>query len=229
MYSWLSWTSYLSLLISLSVLILEIIAFWKIFEKAGEHWRYIFIPWFNLFVLSRIAGRTDLFLYMIWWFSAAILFAFLNIYILVLLSSLFVGIIAWIISYSIAKNFWRTNSAALVFVVSPINYLVLWFSDDQYIYQSSTNHTKIQISPKNPIDENILKDIEEEIHTKHLWEYEKSNTIGGNDWDDDIWSWNFKNTQNIPNVNDYPNNWNTSNIPNVIDYPNNWNTPNIYS
>lgn len=198
MHSWLFWRSYLSLLIGLLVLILEIIAFWKMFEKAGEHGRYIFIPWFNLSVLSRIARRTDLFLYIIWWFIACILFWCLGLKMLFILVYLFTMIFCWMISYSVAKNFWRTSSAAPVFVVSPINYLVLWFSDDKYMYKNGQLVLKKTV--EKPIDENILNDIENEIHTKHLWEINNINPFDEDYWtDDNIWNWSIQYSQNIPN------------------------------
>lgn len=230
MYSWLLWTSFLYLLIVSSVFILEIIAFWKMFEKAGEHGRYILIPWFNLFVLSRIARRTELFWYMIWWLVVGILCASLGLKILFILVDLFTIVICWILNYSIAKNFWRTNSAALVFVVSPINYLALWFSDDQYIYKD--NKLIINRSVKRSIDENILRDIENEIHTKHLWENTNTNTSDNNYWNNNcIWNSNIQNPQNFQtpqnfqnpqNTNIYQNNWMNKDVIS-------WNTPSIYN
>lgn len=114
--------------------------------------------------------------------------------------------------------------------------MALWFSDDQYMYKD--NKLIINRPVKRSIDENILRDIENEIHTKHLWENTNTNTSDNNYWNNNcIWNSNIQNPQNFQTSENSQNSINSQNNPNYPNYLNNWinkdvmswSTPSIYN
>jgi hypothetical protein len=48
-------------LLSIGLMVLLIVAWWKLFEKAGEHGWAAIIPFYNTYVLYKISGKTKLF------------------------------------------------------------------------------------------------------------------------------------------------------------------------
>jgi hypothetical protein len=48
-------------LLSIALMVLLIVAWWKLFEKAGEHGWAAIIPFYNTYVLYKISGKTKLF------------------------------------------------------------------------------------------------------------------------------------------------------------------------
>ena len=63
-----SWAPFFSsgfLFFSLALLVIAIIGGWKVFEKAGQPGWAILIPFFNLYILLKIAGRPG------WWAADA--------------------------------------------------------------------------------------------------------------------------------------------------------------
>lgn len=206
------------------VIVLLAISFWKIFEKAWEHGRYALIPIFDVFIVSRIAQKINNFRYLLWWAAWALLFWYWHISILFILCSIFASVQGYIISYSVAQHFWWRTSASIVFALSPwIKWIVLWLSSDQYIFENGQVHHEIKIPPKKPIDANILNDIENEIHTKHLWETNNTNSFGEDYWtDDNIWDWSVQYPQNISTSQNIPNSQNIQ-PSQTIQSPNNYN------
>ncbi len=52
-----------SSMINLAVLVLTVIAYWMVFEKAGEAGWKALIPFYNEYILFKVSGKKDLF----WW------------------------------------------------------------------------------------------------------------------------------------------------------------------
>lgn len=104
------------LIISLVVLLIMIIAVWKIFVKAGRPGILAIIPFVNTWQLVKISGNG------------------IGIFILLLIP--FLNIIAlFIVSFGLAKNFGKSGLFAFfgLIVFSFIGYLILGFGKAQYI------------------------------------------------------------------------------------------------
>ena len=102
-------------LIYVAVLALVITAVWKLFKKAGQPGWAAIIPFYNTYVLAKIAGRPD------WWF---ILFfvPFVNIVVLIMLA------------FDIAKVFGKGPLFAFfgLLLFAPIGYMILGFGKSTY-------------------------------------------------------------------------------------------------
>ena len=103
------------IVIYLAVIVLGIVGFWKVFTKAGEAgWKSI-IPFYNVYVLLRIAGRPG------WW--------------LILFLIPFVNFVIWIIvSIDLARSFGKgTGFGVGLIFLGFIFMLILGFGDAQYV------------------------------------------------------------------------------------------------
>ena len=106
----------LLMIIYFAVLIVGIVALWKVFQKAGEPGWAAIIPIYNMYVLLKIAGRPG------WW--------------LLLLLVPFVNLIVYVVlSLDIAKNFGKSQLFGIVglWLFSFIGYLILGFGDAKYV------------------------------------------------------------------------------------------------
>lgn len=107
-------------LIWLAIWVLYIVAFWKVFEKAGEAgWKSI-IPFYNIWVMFEIAGRPG------WW--------------MFLMFIPFVNFVVWIIlSLDMAKAFGKSPVFAIfgLWIFSFIGYMMLGFGDAKYVGASA--------------------------------------------------------------------------------------------
>lgn len=102
----------LILLIAVSAIL---IGWWKIFIKAGYPGWAAFMPIYNLYILVKIAKKPG-------WWTVLLFIPIVNFITFVL------------INLEIARNFGKTPSFGLLLALVPfISYLVLGFSDDQYI------------------------------------------------------------------------------------------------
>ena len=115
-------------IIFLAIAVIQIIAMWKIFSKAGEKgWKAI-IPIYNMVILFKISGLSP-------WL------------ILVYLASIipFVGWIAPIalnavFAYKLAKSFGKDGAWAVgIYFLAPIFYMILAFGKSEYIGPNSQN------------------------------------------------------------------------------------------
>ncbi len=100
----------------LVIWVLVVIAQWKIFTKAGEAgWKSI-IPFYNMYITFRIAGRNG------WWFLALFV-PLVNIFVLLML-----GI-------DLAKHFGKSTAFGVValWLFSVIGYLIVGFGDAEYV------------------------------------------------------------------------------------------------
>jgi len=51
------WLTIFFTIVYIAILVLMIISYWKIFEKAWQPWRGIFIPFYNFYLMLKVAGR----------------------------------------------------------------------------------------------------------------------------------------------------------------------------
>ncbi len=99
----------------LAFVILIIAGFWKTFEKAGQPGWAAIIPFYNIYILLKIAGRPG------WW--------------LILFFVPLVNLIVYIIlSIDVAKSFGKDAlyGIILLWLFSAIGYLILGFGDAEY-------------------------------------------------------------------------------------------------
>lgn len=102
------------LVIWLAVIVLVIAGFWKVFVKAGHPGWMAIIPFLNLYILCKIAGRPG------WW--------------LILLLIPIVGfVVGAIVSIDVAKSFGKSVLFGIgLWLLAPIFYCILGFGKDQY-------------------------------------------------------------------------------------------------
>ncbi len=99
----------------LAVMVLGIVAMWKIFEKAGEPGWAAIIPFYNLYVLFKITWGNG-------WKFLFLLIPFANI------------VFAIITMVKLAKAFGKSGGFAVGLIfLSIIFYCILAFGDAQYI------------------------------------------------------------------------------------------------
>lgn len=110
------------LLLTLAILIIQIIACWKLFTKAGEQgWKSI-IPIYNVITLFKISGLSP-------WIVCAYLLGFIPV-----VGGLIVLGIGIYQSYNLAKSFGKGTGFTVGLVLLPsIFYMILAFSKDEYI------------------------------------------------------------------------------------------------
>jgi len=138
--------------------IISCIAMRKLFKKAGRPWRWGLIPVVNAFLLRTLADEKNLLKYELICSGIFIASIFLGIRILAILSLLWIIVFGFIMNYSLAQNFWWKKSASClfaicnIFFVTWIWYLVLWLSNDEYIWYTWAAHFH-----KNSMDENTVR------------------------------------------------------------------------
>ena len=98
----------------LAILVFVIVALWKVFAKAGQPGWACLIPIFNIYIMTKIAGRP-------WWW-------------LLLLFIPIVGfVIAIILLIDIAKSFGKGVGFAIGLILLPIVFMpILGFGTAQY-------------------------------------------------------------------------------------------------
>ena len=103
------------LLFWLAIAVVAIVGMWKVFAKAGQPGWAVLVPFYNAYVMLKIAGRPG------WW----LLLFFIPL----------VNIaIAIVVAIDIAKAFGQSAvfGVVLLFLLSVIGYLVLGFGNYQY-------------------------------------------------------------------------------------------------
>jgi hypothetical protein len=105
-------------LVYLAVVIFEIAAYWKVFEKAGRPGWGAIIPIYNVYLLLKVAGRPG------WW---------LILYIIPLVNI----VIHIIVSLDVARNFGKGGGFGffMIFLLAPIGIPILGFGGAQYVGQ----------------------------------------------------------------------------------------------
>lgn len=99
----------------LVVWVLSIVAYWRVFEKAGQPGWAAIVPIYNIYVLIKIAGRPG------WW-------------ILLLLIPIVNFFIWLVLALDVAKAFGKSNVFGVVglWLFSLIGYMMLGFGDAKY-------------------------------------------------------------------------------------------------
>jgi len=104
------------MLFMLAIMVVVILGFWKVFEKAGQPGWAAIVPIYKAYILLKIIGRPA------WW--------------LVLFMIPLVNIaIALIVALDVAKSFGQSQAFGIVmlFLLMGIGYLVLGFGNYRYI------------------------------------------------------------------------------------------------
>lgn len=109
-------------LVCFAVAIVQIIAMWKIFTKAGEEgWKAI-IPIYNMVILFKISGL-----------SPWLILCYLATVIPVIGGLVSLGITIYL-AYSLAKSFGKSGAFTVGLVLlAPIFYMILGFGSAQYV------------------------------------------------------------------------------------------------
>jgi hypothetical protein len=104
------------MIVMLALTALFFVAFWKVFTKAGQPGWAALIPFYNAYILTKIAGRPG-------WWVLMLMIPFVNIAFGILLA------------IDIAKAFGQGAAfgVVLLFLLSGIGYLVLGFGDYRYV------------------------------------------------------------------------------------------------
>ena len=105
-------------LILLAVSVVQIIAMWKVFKKAGrEGWEAI-VPFYNIWVLFEISGYPGYYM----------------LFFLIPCAGPFILIVFEILAYiSLSKKFKKSSAFALLLIfVSVVGFCILGFGNDEY-------------------------------------------------------------------------------------------------
>lgn len=109
-----SGTSFLGLLIPLALIVIILVAMWKVFTKAGQPGWAVLIPIYNAYVLCKIAGKPG------WW-------------VILLFIPLVNFIIGIILAIGVANNFGKGAGFGIGLAFLPmIFYPILAFGDATY-------------------------------------------------------------------------------------------------
>ncbi|MFH0907867.1 MAG: DUF5684 domain-containing protein [bacterium] len=102
------------LLIYFAIIILMIVALWKVFSKAGEPGWAAIVPIYNVIVLLKVAGKP-------WWWLLLMLIPLVNI-------------VMFILTYiALANSFGKGGGFAAGLILLPIIFLpILAFDSSQY-------------------------------------------------------------------------------------------------
>lgn len=102
------------LIIQLAILVLMLVAMWKVFTKAGQPGWACIIPIYNIYILTKIAGKPG------WW-------------VLLMFVPVVNFIISILLSLALATNFGKSAGFAIGLLLLPfIFYPILAFGDAQY-------------------------------------------------------------------------------------------------
>ena len=131
-------------ILALVLWILAIIAMWKIFTKAWEAgWKSI-IPFYNIYILYKIAGMKNWFWYTlivfaVWCLVAAICWVESTAYWIVMgIVCLFCWIVAIVVNYKLPRKFgWGVFASILYVLFTWICVLILGFGNYQYEWKKS--------------------------------------------------------------------------------------------
>lgn len=110
------------MVIILAIAIVQIIAMWKVFSKAGEKgWKAI-IPIYNIVILFKISGLSP---WLVLVYLAAII-PFIGWIALIALNA--------VLAYKLAKSFGKDSGWAVgLYFLAPIFYMILGFGKSEYV------------------------------------------------------------------------------------------------
>jgi len=104
------------LLFMLAIMVIVILGFWKVFEKAGQPGWAAIVPLYNAYILLKIVGRPG-------WWLLLFMIPFVNIVIMLL------------VAMDMAKAFGQSQAFGIVllFLLGGIGYLILGFGNYRYL------------------------------------------------------------------------------------------------
>jgi len=104
------------MIVALALAVVLIIGLWKVYVKAGQPGWAVLIPFYNVYILLKIAGRPG------WWLVLCLI-PLVNI------------VIALMVAIDVAKAFGQSAvfGVVLLFLLSGIGYLVLGFGNYKYV------------------------------------------------------------------------------------------------
>jgi hypothetical protein len=113
-------------LVSLAIVVVVIVAGWKVFAKAGQPGWAILIPIYNTYIFIKIAGRPG------WW-------------LLLMFIPLVNIVIAAIVAMDVAKAFGQSAAwgFVLLFLLLGIGYLILGFGNARYVGPVAGSLTRV--------------------------------------------------------------------------------------
>ena len=109
------WLAILWMIIYIAVIVLLIIAYWRVFEKAWKPWWGIFIPFYNLYLMLKVAGRPGAWLRWL------------------LLPPVF-GILMIVVLFDRAKRFWKHRAFGIGLLLLPFIFIPLLAFDKSITY-----------------------------------------------------------------------------------------------
>ncbi|HEX3747057.1 MAG TPA: DUF5684 domain-containing protein [Bryobacteraceae bacterium] len=104
------------MIVALAIAVIIIVGLWKVFEKAGQPGWASLVPFYNAYVLLKIAGRPG-------WWLILFMIPLVNI------------VIALLVAIDIAKAFGQSAAfgVVLLFLLGGIGYLILGFGNYRYV------------------------------------------------------------------------------------------------
>ena len=119
-------------IVYLALLVVMIVAYWKIFTKAGEEGWKCLIPIYNIIVLLKIVGRP-------WWWLILMLIPFVNFIVLI------------IVMNDLSKSFGHGLGFTLGLIfLSFIFYLILGFGGSKYVGPGGVAPAPAYVPPTAP-------------------------------------------------------------------------------
>jgi Family of unknown function (DUF5684) len=112
------------MIVGLAIAVVCIIGMWKVFEKSGQPGWACIIPFYNVYILLKIAGRPG-------WWLLLIVIPLVNLVFLLLLS------------IDIAKSFGQSTvfGVVLIFLLGGIGYIILGFGNYRYVGPAAATTT----------------------------------------------------------------------------------------
>jgi Family of unknown function (DUF5684) len=104
------------ILFMMAILVVVVIGFWKVFEKAGQPGWAAIVPIYNGYILLKIAGRPG-------WWILLFMIPFVNI------------AIGLMVAIDVAKSFGQSAAFGilLLFLLGGVGYLILGFGNYRYL------------------------------------------------------------------------------------------------
>ena len=108
-------------IIYLAIIVLVIASYWKVFEKAGQPGWAAIVPFYNIYIMLKMAGKPG------WW-------------LLLFLIPLVNLVVAIMVNIEIAKRFGKSDGFGIgLTFLSVIFYAILAFGDATYMNQGYSN------------------------------------------------------------------------------------------
>jgi hypothetical protein len=137
-------------ILSLALVVLLVVSMWKIFEKAGRPGWAAIVPFYNVYILVQIVGRSMNFF---WAYLALVIVSMIPI--VGLITSIGLIVISIILTLDLAKSFGKTTGFAVLMILLPIvGYPMLAFGKDKYVgpaVATATPETKTPETPDTPV------------------------------------------------------------------------------